>query len=276
MASFHPMLLLMACTLVSCSGADYQIEANIRYAHYGETLLDILQPRHPAMKDRIGVLVIHGGGWIAGSKEEALPFCVPFVEQDFVVADVEYRLAGAAPAPAALQDVLAAAKWFHDHASDYRVDTKRIIAVGDSAGGELALMAAMLPAENEFGSVTKIAAVIDFYGVADVRALLEGPSKRDFTVQWVGTGLDAGDLAKKLSPLTYVRKDVPPVLAIHGDADQVVPYGQSEQLVAALKQAGVKAELITVAGAGHGFSNQRAAEIWPRVFQWLKKIKVNR
>jgi acetyl esterase/lipase len=274
MVFLRPMVAV-ACALMSCSAADYQIEANIRYAHYGETLLDILQPRHPAIKDRIGVLVIHGGGWTGGSKEQALPFCLPFVGQDFVVADVEYRLAGAAPAPAALQDVLAALKWFHDHAADYRVDPKRIIAVGDSAGGELALMAAMLPAQNEFGPVTKIAAAIDFYGVTDVRALLEGPAKRDFAGQWLGSQPDAPTLAKRLSPLTYVRKDVPPVLAIHGDADKVVPYAQSEQLIGSLKQAGAKAELITVAGGGHGFSNHQCDTLWPQIFKWLKKMKLN-
>jgi acetyl esterase/lipase len=258
-----------------CSAADYQIQANIRYAPYGETLIDILQPRHPAMKDRVGVLMIHGGGWVGGSKEDALPFCLAFVAQDFVVADVEYRLAGAAPAPAALQDVLAAARWFRDHAAEYRVDPNRIVAAGDSAGGELALMAAMLPADNKFGPVTKLAAVIDFYGVSDLTALLDGPTKRDFAVQWMASQPNAPDLAKELSPITYVRKDLPPVLVIHGDADDVVPYDQSVRLVAALKQAGVKAELITVPGAKHSFSNQQSAAIWPQVFKWMKKTKLN-
>src|ERR1035438_4882439 len=152
MACFRS-ILLVACALTSCSAGDYQIQANIRYARYGGTLLDILQPPHPAMKDRIGVLVIPGGGWLAGSKEEALPFCLPFVAHDFVVANVEYRLAGSAPAPAALQDVLAAAKWFHDHAAEYRLDPNRIVALGFSAGGHLALLSGMLPAQNEFGPV---------------------------------------------------------------------------------------------------------------------------
>lgn len=266
---------LMACTLMSCCAGDYQIQANIRYARYGETLLDILQPRHPAMKDRTGVLVIHGGGWVGGSKEEVLSLCQQLVNQEFVVANVEYRLAGAAPAPAALADVLAAAKWFHDHAPDYRVDANRMVAVGVSAGGELALMAALLPAQNKFGPVTKIAAVIDFSGVADLRPLLAGPLKRDFAVQWLASQPDAVDLAGKLSPLTYVHKDAPPVLAIHGDADDVVPYDQSVQLIAALKNAGAKADLITVTGGKHAFSNQEYAALWPQVLKWMKKMKLN-
>ncbi len=268
-------MLLFSGALMMCFAANYQIQANIRYAHFGETLLDILQPPHPAMKDRVGILFIHGGGWVGGSKDAALPFCLPFVGQDWVVADVEYRLAGSAPAPAAIEDVLAAAKWFHDHAADYRVDPKRIVAVGDSAGGHLALLAGLLPAGNDFGPSTKIAAVIDFYGITDVQALLTGPTQRDFALQWLGGQPDAPELAKKLSPLSYVRKDVPPVLAIHGDADPLVPYSQSVQLIDGLKQAGAKAELITVPGAGHGFSDQQSAALWPQIFKWLKKLKLN-
>jgi acetyl esterase/lipase len=274
MPRLQSLLLLLACAVTSCWAADYQIQANIRYAHFGETLLDILQPPHPAMKDRIGILMIHGGGWIEGSKEAALPFCLPFVAQDFVVANVEYRLANAAPAPAALQDVLAAAKWFHDHAAEYHVDPNRIVAVGDSAGGQLALMAAMLPAQNEFGPVTKIAAVIDFYGVADLLPLLNN-QPGNFILQWFGARYDIVELARKLSPINYVRKDVPPVLAIHGDADKVVPYSESVHLVEALQQAGRKAELITVRGGGHGFTDPQSAALWPQIFKWMKKTRLN-
>jgi acetyl esterase/lipase len=145
----YRLMVLAALAQAVCSAArDYEIEANVRYAPHAETVMDILQPPHPARKNRVGVLVIHGGGWVEGTKEGALSFCLPLVAQDFVVANVEYRLAGAAPAPAAIQDVLAAAKWFHDHAADYRLDPNRIVALGFSAGGHLALLSGMLPAQN--------------------------------------------------------------------------------------------------------------------------------
>jgi len=275
MPLYRLMLLAALTQTVRSAGRDYEIEANIRYAPHAETVLDILQPPHPAMKDRVGVLVIHGGGWVEGTKEDALSFCLPLVAQDFVVANVEYRLAGAAPAPAAVQDVLAAAKWFHDHAADYRVDPNRIVALGFSAGGHLALLAGMLPAQNEFGPVTKLAAILDFFGVADLSPMLN-PTPGNFVLRWMGPRPDMIDFARKLSPVTYVRKDVPPILAIHGNADEVVPYQQSVRLVAELKEAGAKAELITVPRGKHGFSGQESAKLWPQVFQWMKKVKLTR
>jgi dipeptidyl aminopeptidase/acylaminoacyl peptidase len=82
------------------------------------------------------------------------------------------------------------------------------------------------------------------------------------------------DLAKKLSPLTYVRKGLPPVLSIHGDADPVVPYEQSARLTKALKASGDQAELITVPGGEHGFAPEEMEKLWPQIFKWLKKHKI--
>ena len=81
-------------------------------------------------------------------------------------------------------------------------------------------------------------------------------------------------MAKSLSPLTYASNRGVPVLIVHGDADDVVPYQQSTALLAALKQAGSKAELITLPGGRHGFPEQQGQVVWPQVFRWLKKIKV--
>src|SRR5208282_4545552 len=125
-------LLLAFCS--AASALDYQIQANIHYDHYPETVLDILQPSAPSLADRPGVIVIHGGGWVEGDKEDMLElYCVPFVRRGMVVANVEYRLARSAPAPAAVNDVLKAAQWFQERAARYKVDPKRILVSGDSA-----------------------------------------------------------------------------------------------------------------------------------------------
>jgi acetyl esterase/lipase len=131
---------IVMCAFASlAAAADYQIEANIRYAPYPETVLDILQPRAPALKNRPGAIVIHGGAWVGGDKESMVDeFCLPFLKQNFVVANLEYRLAKAATAPAAVTDVLTAAKWVHDHAAEYKIDPAQIVVVGNSAGGHLA------------------------------------------------------------------------------------------------------------------------------------------
>jgi len=268
--------LWLVALVALARGADYQIEANIRYSPHPETVLDIVQARAPALKNRPGVIVIHGGGWIRGDKESMLErFCLPFVEHGFVVANVEYRLAKVAPAPAAVNDALDAAKWFLDHAADYKVDPNQIIVTGSSAGGHLAMMVGMAPESAGLGPSIRIAAIVNFYGISDVPDQLEGPHLREYAVTWVPEQAGRMELAKKLSPLTYVRKGLPPILSIHGDADPTVPYEQSVRLTKELKAAGDHAELITVPGGKHGFPPEEMIKLWPQIFKWLKKEKIS-
>jgi len=199
---------------------------------------------------------------------------VPFLEHGFVVANVEYRLAKIATAPAAVTDLLNAAKWFSDHASQYKVDPRKIVVMGNSAGGHLALMVGMAPANTDLGPVTKIAAVVNFFGITDVGDQLSGPHRQPYAVAWIPEQPNRMELARHLSPMTYVRKDVPPILTLHGDADQVVPYEQSVMLTNELKKAGAKAELITMPGGKHGFTPAQMNELWPKIFKFLKKQKV--
>jgi acetyl esterase/lipase len=274
-----PSALLLLALGSRASALDYQIQANVHYDRYPETVLDILQPAAPSLADRPGVIFIHGGGWVEGDKESRFErFCLPFVRRGMVVANIEYRLAKAAPAPAAVNDVLKAAQWFQDHAAMYRVDPKRILVSGDSAGGHLALMTAMTPASAGLGPSSKIAAVVDFYGIADVADQITGDRQRPYAVAWVAQQppdqQDRMELARRLSPITYVRKGLPPILALHGDADAVVPYEQSLTLVNALKNVGGDAELITVPSGQHGFTPAEMDRLWPQIFQWLKKRKL--
>jgi acetyl esterase/lipase len=132
---------------------DYQINANIHYDKYTETVLDVLQSSAPALGDRPSVIVIHGS---QGGKEMMFDqYCLPFVRHGFVVANVEYRAAS-------VDDVLEAAKWFREHAAQNKVDPKRIIVVGAYEGGQLARMVGMTL------GAAKIAGVIDFHGTSDM------------------------------------------------------------------------------------------------------------
>jgi acetyl esterase/lipase len=255
--------------------AEYQIEANIRYGQYPETVLDIIQSPAPALKNRPGVIVIHGGGWTEGDKSLTIEeFCVPLVQHDFVVANVEYRLAKAAAAPAAVTDVLDAARWFRGHAERFKVDPNQILVLGPSAGGHLALMVGMAPASADLGPDIKIAGVINFYGISDVADQLEGANRQVYAAEWIPEQPGRMDLARRVSPITYVRRGLPPILSIHGDADSVVPYEQSVRLTKALKESGNDAELITVPGGQHGFEPAEMSKLWPQIFKWLKRHKI--
>ncbi len=246
------------------------LEANIAYDRYPDTRLDILYPKAAANGKRPGVVMFHGGGWIRSTKETMMTaFCLPFLEHGFVVANVEYRVAPAAKAPGAVNDALAAARWFADHAEKYNVDPARIVVTGASAGGHLALMVGMTPVSAGLGPATPVAAIVNGYGVTDVADLLDGAHRQGFAVEWLPEQEGRRELATKLSPLTYVRKGLPPTLTVQGENDRTVPHEQGVRLTAALKRAGVDTEMMTVPGAGHGFSKEQWPAVHARIFTFL-------
>jgi acetyl esterase/lipase len=254
------------------------VESNIKYSAYLETVLDIYQSKKaPPAPKRVGVIVIHGGGWTGGSKERVFEkFCLPYLEKGFVVANVEYRLAKAALAPAAVEDVLNAAEWFRVNAPKYGVDKNKIIVTGDSAGGHLALMVGMAPKQAKFGPPGKVAAVINWYGITDVQDQLEGTNMRTYATTWVPESLpDRQELARRVSPRSWVRKDLPPILTIHGDADPVVPYEHGVDLTKELRNAGADAELLPIHQGAHGnFPPAENDIIWKTIFTFLEKRKI--
>lgn len=229
------------------------VEANIAYDTHPDTKLDILKPKTATGK-RPGILFIHGGGWVVGSKENVVAnFCLPYLQKGFVVANVEYRLAKAALAPAAVIDVLKAAEWFQKNAEKYGVDPKRIIVSGDSAGGHLALMVGLTPSKANLGPVGKVAAVVNFYGITDVGDVLEGTNMREYAVGWIPeTMADRREVARRVSPQTWVRKKLPASLTIHGGEDPTVPYEHGVAIVKMMRDLGNDAELYSVPKGKHG------------------------
>jgi acetyl esterase/lipase len=211
------------------------------------------------------VIWIHGGGWTGGTKESFTG--VPaFLAMGMNVVNVEYRLARTAPAPAAVEDCRCALRWVIQHAKEYGIDVNRLVVSGGSAGGHLALTTGMLPASAGLDRQCpgpdnlKVAAIVNWYGISDVNELLDGENMRAYAVTWLGSAPDRDQIAKRVSPLTYVRAGLPPVLTIHGDADPTVPYTQSVRLHKALTDAGVANELMTMPGGRHGFDCCTAAQ----------------
>ena len=121
----------------------------------------------------------------------------------------------------------------------------------------------------------KVAAVVNWYGISDVNDLIAGPNLKNYAVMWMGSMPNAGEVAKSVSPLTYVRKDLPPVITIHGDKDDVVPYSHAARLHKALQSNGVTNKLVTVKGGGHGmFAQADYATAFDEIWKFLKDNKV--
>lgn len=247
------------------------IQRNIHYDRYAGTVLDVLQPKLQGHGDVPGVVVFHGGGWVHIGKETAYrSLCLPYLERGFVVANVEYRVASQATEPAAVTDALDATHWFFKHARQYHVDAKRIVVTGGSAGGHLALMVGMTPKSAHLGPLSPVAAVIDGYGITDVVELLNGPHRQFWADDWVPAGPQRVESAMRVSPMTYVRHDLPPIFLAQGADDNTVPLEQSIRLHDALEMDGVPTELAIVPNAKHGFNPEQWKTLDVKIFAFLK------
>jgi acetyl esterase/lipase len=208
------------------------------------------------------LIYIHGGGWMAGSKELSLLNVMPWMAMGWTVVNVEYRTGRVALAPAAVEDVRCAVRFVLARAKEYNIDPKRVVLAGHSAGAHLALMTGFLPVSAGLdrqcagSDEIQVAAIVSWYGIADVADLIDGPNAKEYAVRWIGSRTDREEAARRVSPLRYVRAGVPPVIIIHGDADDTVPYAHATRLKAALDRAGAANELVTIEGGRHGFRRE--------------------
>jgi acetyl esterase/lipase len=259
---------------------QYQIAANVTYltANNYESKFDVYS-RRGATTPQPTVVYFHGGFWAAGSKEGSLMSLIPWMEMGWNVVNVEYRLARVAPAPAAVEDCLCALRYLAAQAKTYNIDINRLVVTGESAGGHLALTSAMIPESAGLDRqcagntpVPKVAAAINWFGITDVADVIDGPNKANLAVTWLGSLPNKDEIARRVSPLTYVRPGLPPILTIHGDKDQLVPYNHATRLHEALTKAGVTNQLVTVANGRHGnFTPQERTEIFATIREFLKK-----
>lgn len=210
------------------------------------------------------MLYIHGGGWQTGSKEQYVLWYLPYLQLGMRVVAVEYRLSGRAPAPAAVEDARCAFLWLAKNGAQYGVDPNQIVITGGSAGGHLALMTAFLDDSMDKacgipGPAPKARAVVDYYGATDLLPLV--PEDKPHRSKWLSGPYDPVEMTRRMSPLTWVRPGLPPVLMLHGDADKSVPYSDSVRLGEALSKVGVPNELVTVPGGAHGRHTWTDADI---------------
>ena len=259
---------------------DYSIIPNIIYAVAGNFDCKLDAYVNKASGGPTPTLIhIHGGGWVGGRKETAILSLLPYFAMGFSIVNVEYRLARVALAPAAVEDCRLALRWVYENAEKYGFDTSRIVVTGGSAGGHLALMTGIAHPDSGFDAPREwdystpsmtVAAVINWYGITDVIDLLSGPNQEAYAVSWLGGQRDREAIARRSSPLSHVRSGLPPVLTIHGDKDQLVPYAHAVRLHKALDAADVPNQLVTIPGGRHGgFTREEMAMIFSVIRRFL-------
>lgn len=208
---------------------------------------------------------VHGGGWLAGSKDQCPPLRSGYVERGYAVASINYRLSSHAAFPAQIEDCKAAIRWLRAHAAEYGLDPKRFGVWGASAGGHLVALIGTSGDVKEFevganlDQSSRVQAVCDWFGPTDFTVFVSTPGYESHATATSpeakligGAVMEHKDKAARVNSITYVSKDDPAFLIMHGDKDPTVPINQSQLLFDALKNAGVSAHFHTIHGAGHG------------------------
>lgn len=277
------LLLLAALPLPAqwavTSANEYRAVPNVTYltANGYDAKLDVYA-RTGTDTPRPVLINIHGGGWVNGTKEGDLFHIMPWIEMGWNVVNVEYRLARVSLAPAAVEDCLCALRWVAANAKAYGFDTTRIVTTGGSAGGHLSLTTGMIGESDGLDRqcpgvpLPKVAAIVNWYGITEVNDLLDGSNRKAYAVAWLAGQPNKDEIARRVSPLTYVHPGLPPILTIHGDADPTVPYPQALRFHEALTKAGVDNKLITVPGGKHGgFTREQRTTIYAAIKEFLTK-----
>jgi len=257
----------------------YTAQIDVVYDKVGdwEGKVDLYLPPNTGKPTPI-VINIHGGGWNHGNKEKQKGFG-SFFKNKMAVANMGYRLVDVAPAPAAIEDVRSVLIYLVKNAKELNIDTNKIVIMGGSAGGHLAMMGAylgnntMFDKDKEVLKNLKIAAVINKYGIADMVDFSLGAKPYKSAVRWIGEKIGDRDFIKSVSPLYHINKNTPSTFIVHGDADPIVPYSQSVALKNELDKYDIKNEFITVPGGEHGkFAKDKQTEISNATIDFLKQI----
>jgi acetyl esterase len=221
-------------------------------------------------------ILVHGGGWVRGDRRvEVAPLFQPLTEAGIAWFTISYRLATSPLVfGEAIADVESAVRFVKAHAAEYRVDPNRIALVGESAGGQLAAMAALNTSPE-----LQVKGVVALYTPTDLVSLANNSK---YIPEGLRLGLDGTPwkaliLARlaQLSPIEHVHRAMPPFLLIHGTADALVPFVQSSRMCERMKSVGASCEIYAVPNAGHGIrwweaSAADAVSYKKRLVAWLK------
>jgi acetyl esterase/lipase len=233
------------------------------YANPDGTPLELDLYRPDGVDNPPVALYLHGGGWAVGARTDRVEERVrPVVAEGIAIASASYRLTDVASWPAQRDDVVAAVRFLRDNARQLGVRGDRIGAWGSSAGGHLALMAA-LAGGAELDAVVAFFPSTDFASLQDFRPGVDAPfppflagftmPEPSFEARLIGAEVaDAPELAREASPVAFAdQAGATRILLVHGDNDGLVPLSQSRLLFDRLRAADADAALLVIAGANH-------------------------
>lgn len=291
---YLPMIALITAFLFplinDAHANDITIKEGITYAIVDgtELKLDLASPTGEGPFPAI--VYIHGGGWYEGDRQRMRPEIEAAARHGYVAAAISYRLmdfdekkrettTATDNFPAQVHDVKAAVRFLRAHAKEYNIDPQYIGAVGGSAGGHLSLMLGLTDSkanlEGQGGNLnqsSRVQAVVNLFGPTEMTSCY-----KNSIVPWIfrlfldGTPQEVPKRYQRASPITYVSKDDPPVLTIHGDRDLLVPVEQAKKLDKAMTSAGASHTLLILEDQGHGFKGESAKQAHKAAWKFLDK-----
>lgn len=285
------VIALVSATLFgSVARAEVTVEENVTYGKGGETELKLDLARPDGDGPFPAIVFIHGGGWYQGSRQGYRGQILEAAKRGYVAATISYRLmkfeekkketTTAEPNfPAQIHDAKAAIRWLRANANQYHVDGNRIGVTGGSAGGHLSLLVGLTDStanlEGDGGNPdqsSRVQAVVNVFGPTDMAACYKSSS-----VAWIfrlfmgGTPDETAETYTAASPVTYVSKDDPPVLTLHGDRDALVPIAQATMLDEKIKGVGASHTLLVFKGQGHGFGGESQQKSMDAMWSFFKQ-----
>lgn len=223
----------------------------IPYQSGGRTLLlRVSPPREPSGSPAPVGVFYHGGGWREGSWTQFRQQAARLNALGMLAVLVEYRTEGPLAATA---DAVAAMSAVFEGAEDIGCDPDRVVAIGGSAGGHLALATAVLPDANPDH---RPAALVLFNPVTNTSG--------EFPAGFGRRYFDDDEHALRYSPMHHVGAETPPALVMHGTADTAVHHENSVEFVEKVKRGGGRAEIVLYPGQRHGFFNYGNGEYFDR------------
>lgn len=256
-----------AGALLFAAGPQPRIESNVLFGMYSGLAL-LMDVYHPEKPNGYGVVFISGSGWHAAQEYDAEPlkqgsqaqlYGPRLAAAGYTVFSISHRAAPRFRYPAQVEDAQRAVRFVRHNAARFSVRADRIGAVGGSSGGHLVESLGVLdgagisddpdPVNRESAKVQCVVARaapanLSVMKVVEFMGMNPPDPKAPKTVE--------ARLYREASPLAHVSSSSAPILLMHGDADQSVPYEQSEMMEKALRAAGVPVQLLRIPGGAHG------------------------
>ncbi|WP_084625575.1 pectinesterase family protein [Salinimicrobium xinjiangense] len=217
--------------------------------------VDVYVPKAEKGEKFAAVLLIHGGGWLTGSKENLRPLAQQLAAEGYVTVTAAYRLGTEAVYPAGVIDVKDALKWMKENADQYQINPEKIAVLGASAGAQLATLIGVTPDSDNFQSKKsefsdEVQAIINIDGI--VSFIHPDAEEGWMAATWLGgTKAEKFEIWKQASPLEYVDGNTPPTLFINSSYPRF--HAGRDDMVKILNENQIYHEIHTIDKTPHAF-----------------------